>query len=83
MGQESRTGSEVRLGDGELARLFDVPMALLPDVRSSDSNFGRLAADVTALPAGIPIHAMIGDSHAALFGHGVRTPGAAKATFGT
>ena len=69
--------------DGELARLFDVPMALLPDVRSSDSNFGRLAADVTALPAGIPIHAMIGDSHAALFGHGVRTPGAAKATYGT
>jgi glycerol kinase len=26
---------------------------------------------------------MMGDSHAALFGHGLRTPGAAKATYGT
>ena len=26
---------------------------------------------------------MIGDSHAALFGHGVRTPGTVKATYGT
>lgn len=69
--------------DEELARLFTVPMALLPEVRSSDSKFGRLAAGVTVLPAGIPIHAMIGDSHAALFGHGVREPGAVKATYGT
>ncbi len=69
--------------DEDLARLFDVPLALLPDVRSSDSNFGTLAAGATALPAGIPIHAMIGDSHAALFGHGVRSPGTVKATYGT
>jgi glycerol kinase len=26
---------------------------------------------------------MLGDSHAALFGHGVRSPGTAKATYGT
>ncbi|WP_210246790.1 FGGY family carbohydrate kinase [Devosia ginsengisoli] len=69
--------------DEELADLFGVPMALLPEVRSSDSNFGSLAAGATALPAGIPIHAMIGDSHAALFGHGVRSPGMVKATYGT
>lgn len=69
--------------DEDLARLFDVPLALLPDVRSSDSTFGTLAAGATALPAGIPIRAMIGDSHAALFGHGVRSPGTVKATYGT
>ncbi|MBS3848985.1 FGGY-family carbohydrate kinase [Devosia sp. BSSL-BM10] len=69
--------------DTDLANLFDVPRSMLPEVRSSDSNFGHLAEGTTALPAGIPIHAMIGDSHAALFGHGVRTPGAVKATYGT
>jgi glycerol kinase len=69
--------------DEELAHLFRVPLALLPDVRSSDSHFGGLAAEAAALPVGIPIHAMIGDSHAALFGHGVRSPGTVKATYGT
>ncbi|GLQ10468.1 glycerol kinase [Devosia yakushimensis] len=69
--------------DEELAGLFDIPLSLLPQVRASDSEFGRVAADVTALPPGVPIRAMIGDSHAALFGHGVRTPGTVKATYGT
>ena len=69
--------------DKQLAALFDVPTTLLPEVRSSDSEFGHLAAGVTALPAGTPIRAMIGDSHAALFGHGVRAPGTVKATYGT
>jgi glycerol kinase len=69
--------------DDELAALFDVPMSLLPEVWSSNALFGTTVANATALPAGIPIRAMIGDSHAALFGHGVRTPGAVKATYGT
>lgn len=69
--------------DAELAGLFEVPLSLLPQVRPSDSEFGRLAPGATALPRGIPIRAMIGDSHAALFGHGVRAPGTVKATYGT
>lgn len=69
--------------DAELAALFDVPMSLLPEVLSSDAKFGHAEAGASALPAGIPIHAMIGDSHAALFGHGVRAPGTVKATYGT
>ena len=67
--------------DERLAALFDVPLSILPTVRPSDSRFGETAAG--ALRPGIPIHAMIGDSHAALFGHGVRTPGTVKATYGT
>ena len=35
------------------------------------------------LPSGIPIHAIMGDSHAALFGHAIRSPGEVKATYGT
>jgi glycerol kinase len=69
--------------DAELADLFGVPGAMLADVHPSASEFGQTAAGVTALPAGIPIRAMVGDSHAALFGHGVREPGTVKATYGT
>jgi glycerol kinase len=69
--------------DEELGRVFNVPLNLLPAVRTSDSHFGDVAAGSTALAAGTPIHAMMGDSHAALFGHGVRAPGTMKATYGT
>lgn len=69
--------------DKDLCALFDVPMSLLPEVKSSDARFGATAEGATALPAGTPILAMIGDSHAALFGHGVRAPGTVKATYGT
>lgn len=48
----------------------------------SDFRFGE-TAQTTDLSAGIPILAMMGDSHAALFGHGIRTPGTVKATYGT
>jgi len=69
--------------DADLMALFNVPPSLLPEVRYSDSEFGRSVAGACALPHGVPIHAMIGDSHAALFGHGVRAPGTVKATYGT
>ncbi|MEG3151063.1 FGGY family carbohydrate kinase [Sphingomonas sp. ZT3P38] len=69
--------------DPDMAALFDVPLAILPVVRSSDSCFGTVAAGRTKLAAGVPIHAIMGDSHAALFGHGLSEPGAAKVTIGT
>jgi glycerol kinase len=69
--------------DPELAALFDVPLALLPIVLPSDSLFGQVADGCCGLPAGIPVHAMMGDSHAALFGHGITRPGVAKVTIGT
>jgi glycerol kinase len=75
--------TETLAWDADLCALFDVPLTMLPEVRSSDSEFGRVAAGVCALPSGTPVRAMIGDSHAALFGHGVRAPGTVKATYGT
>lgn len=69
--------------DAELGALFNVPLAMMADVRASDSRFGETARGATALPAGIPIGAMVGDSHAALFGHGIRSAGTVKATYGT
>lgn len=69
--------------DVDLAALFGVPLSLLADVRASNSEFGLTARGATALPAGIPIRAMVGDSHAALYGHGIRASGMVKATYGT
>lgn len=66
-----------------LGAVFGAPVDCLPEPLPSDSRFGETAGGATALPAGIPIHAMIGDSHAALYGHGVRGPGTVKVTYGT
>jgi glycerol kinase len=69
--------------DADLANWFDVPLALLPEARLSNSAFGTVVDTACGLPVGVPIHAVMGDSHAALYGHGVRAPGAVKATYGT
>lgn len=69
--------------DPELARIFDVPLAILPRIAASDSGFGTVTAGLTALPAGTPIQVLLGDSHAALFAHGIHAPGRVKATIGT
>lgn len=66
----------------DLCALFDVPKTILPRVEDSNASFGGAKSDRRSL-AGVPIHAMIGDSHAALFGHGIRSAGAVKATYGT
>jgi glycerol kinase len=68
--------------DIDLLSLFDVPRALLPEIRPSSSVTG-VTVSTGALPAGVPVAALIGDSHAALFGHGAPHPGAVKATYGT
>lgn len=68
--------------DPELLDLFGVPAAALPDVRPSSSVYG-LARSLGRVAAGMPVAAIAGDSHAALFGHGPAPLGAVKATFGT
>lgn len=66
----------------ELCALFGVPKSCLPRVQDSASIFGTTKG-VMGLPNGLPICAAIGDSHAALFGHGAFAPGDGKVTFGT
>lgn len=66
----------------ELLALFRIPRAALPRVAASDEPTAALVG-LDGLPTGTRIHAVLGDSHAALFGHGVRTPGAVKVTLGT
>jgi len=66
----------------DLCGLFDVPKSILPQVRDSDAGFG-VSKSASGVPDNVPIGAVMGDSHAALFGHGIRLPGAVKATYGT
>lgn len=68
--------------DDELLALFEIPRVALPDIRPSSFYFGETES-FGALPAGTPIAALIGDSHAALYGHAGFQPGAVKATYGT
>lgn len=71
-----------RTWSDELCDLFGVPKAALPEVHDSASDFGA-TRNVPGLRDGIPIAAAVGDSHAALFGHGAFSPGDGKVTFGT
>lgn len=64
----------------ELLTAFNVPREVLPEVRPSGGRYpGRW--DIDGHDWGFS--AVLGDSHAALFGHGVRRPGTVKATYGT
>ena len=54
-----------------------------PDIVSSVGPFGPRLDDEALLPASVPILAVMGDSHAALFGHGGWRDGLVKATYGT
>ena len=67
--------------DPELCRLFEVPDALLPEVRASSGVFGETTPDVLGVP--VPIAGIAGDQQSALFGQGCTAPGMAKNTYGT
>jgi glycerol kinase len=66
--------------DDELLRLFDIPRALLPDVRASSEVYDHAAAPGIT---GVPIAGVAGDQQAALFGQMCRHPGMSKNTYGT
>lgn len=68
--------------DEEICGLFGIHAAQLPQVCDSDACFGE--SDFEGLfPHPVPIHAVLGDSHAALFAQGCLEPGMTKATYGT
>jgi glycerol kinase len=66
--------------DDELLALFDLPRAILPEVRPSAGYVGDLdLGDGRALP----LHGLLVDQQAALFGQACFAPGELKCTFGT
>jgi len=66
--------------DADLLAAFDIPRAMLPEVRSSSEVYGvaRLAAI-----SGVPIAGILGDQQAALVGQACFRPGEVKNTYGT
>lgn len=70
-----------RSWDDDLCRWHSVPPRLLPDVFPSGTEFGL--TDPSVLGKSLPILSVIGDQQAALYGHGITSPGTAKCTYGT
>jgi glycerol kinase len=68
--------------DDELCRYFQIPLALLPQVRPSAAEFG-VTRGLEFLPDGLPIAGIAGDQQAALFGQRCFAEGESKCTYGT
>jgi glycerol kinase len=70
-----------RKWDDELLELFNIPRALLPEVKDNVADYGQ--TDKEHLGKEITIGGMAGDQHAALIGQACFTRGMVKATYGT
>jgi glycerol kinase len=67
--------------DDPLLKLFRIPGALLPEVRSSSEVYGEVSSALGL--RGVVIAGIAGDQQAALFGQMCVRPGLAKNTYGT
>ena len=67
--------------DGELLRIFNVPMNMLPDVLDCADDYGE--TDQEILGQKLPIGGVVGDQQGALFGQACFDPGMVKSTYGT
>ncbi len=65
--------------DADLCTLFGVPMDALPEIMPSTGDFGGVQVGEHF----VPLAASLVDQQASLYGHGCRSPGDAKITFGT
>ena len=67
--------------DPDICAEVGVPLAALPEIRSSSELYGRTSE--SAFFAGTPVAGVLGDQHAATFGQTCFEPGDAKNTYGT
>lgn len=67
--------------DEDLLRLFDIPLSMMPEVRSSSEIYGATKSTIFAHK--VPIAGIAGDQQAALFGQMCVEPGSVKNTYGT
>ncbi len=67
--------------DDELLALWDIPREVLPQVVDSSQVIGPLRTEILGRP--IPVAALAGDQHAALFGQACFQKGMVKNTYGT
>ncbi|TDP93632.1 glycerol kinase GlpK [Labedaea rhizosphaerae] len=67
--------------DEEIAGEMGIPMSMLPEIRSSSEEYGKVREKGSL--AGVPIAGILGDQQAATFGQACLSPGEAKNTYGT
>ncbi|WP_294312473.1 glycerol kinase GlpK [Prevotella sp. F0091] len=67
--------------DEELMELLDIPMSMMPEVKSSSEVYGHTKTTIFAHE--VPISGIAGDQQAALFGQMCIEPGSIKNTYGT
>jgi len=67
--------------DSEILSKFGIPKDILPNVYDSSHNYGFIS--IPEIPLKCPIGSLVGDQHAALFGHLCLEPGTVKVTYGT
>lgn len=67
--------------DADLLKLLDIPVSMLPEVKSSSEMYGHTKTTIFAHE--VPISGIAGDQQAALFGQMCIEPGAIKNTYGT
>lgn len=67
--------------DEELIELLDIPMSMMPEVKSSSEVYGHTKTTIFAHE--VPISGIAGDQQAALFGQMCIEPGSIKNTYGT
>ena len=67
--------------DEELMTLLDIPMSMMPTVKSSSEIYGHTKTTIFAHE--VPISGIAGDQQAALFGQMCIEPGSIKNTYGT
>jgi glycerol kinase len=67
--------------DDDLLALFDIPPAILPEVRDCNADFGTTESSI--LGGALPIRGVAGDQQAATIGQACFKPGMVKATYGT
>jgi glycerol kinase len=68
--------------DAGIAKDFGLTTDCLPEICMSDNFFGETSLEGLFVKP-VPIHGVLGDSHAALFGNQCHTPWSAKVTYGT
>ena len=67
--------------DKELLELLDIPISMMPEVRSSSEVYGHTSTDFFA--DSVPVAGIAGDQQAALFGQMCTAKGSVKNTYGT
>ena len=67
--------------DEELLKLFNIPLSMMPEVKSNSEIYGHTKTTIFAHK--VPIAGIAGDQQAALFGQMCLDPGSIKNTYGT